>query len=46
MDDGYMVGPREVVFKVLAEFSEGIRQGTGCELVARKCMMYSLDATA
>jgi len=45
MNDGYMVGPREVVFKVLAEFAEGTRQGTGCKLVAKKCMMYSSDAT-
>jgi hypothetical protein len=43
MDYGYMTGPREAVFKLLAEFAEGIKEGTGCEMVARKCMMYSLD---
>jgi hypothetical protein len=46
MEDGYIVGPREVVFKVLAEFAEGIKQGTGCELVPKKCRMYSLDPIA
>jgi hypothetical protein len=46
MDDGYMVGPREVVFKVLVEFVKGTREGTGCELVARKRKMYIMDAGA
>jgi hypothetical protein len=46
MDVGYMVGPREVVIKVLAEIAKGIREETECELVARKCRMYSLDAGA
>ena len=46
MDDGYMVGPIEVVFKVLAEFAKGIREGTGCELVTRKCKIYNMDAGA
>ena len=41
MDDGYMVGPREVVFKVLTEFAKGIGEGTGCKLVARKCRIQS-----
>jgi hypothetical protein len=45
MDDGYMVGPREVVFKVLAEFAEGIKQRTGCKRVPKKCKMYNLDPT-
>jgi hypothetical protein len=35
LDDGYMVGPKEVVFKVLADFAKGIKEGSGCELVAR-----------
>ena len=32
-------GEREVVFKVLEDFAERIKEGTGCELVARKCKM-------
>jgi hypothetical protein len=46
MDDGYMVDPREVVFKRAANFPKSIKEGIGCELVARKCMMYILDAGA
>ena len=26
MDDGYLIGPKAVIFAVLAEFAEGIRQ--------------------
>jgi hypothetical protein len=37
MDDGYMIGPRETVFRVLLEFANGIQESTCCELVARKC---------
>jgi hypothetical protein len=46
MDDGYMVGPRELIFEVLEDFAKGIREGKGCEMVARKCKMFSLDETA
>jgi hypothetical protein len=42
-DDGYLVGLREVIFKVLEEFANGIREGTRCELVAKKCKMFNLD---
>jgi hypothetical protein len=43
MDDGHMIGPREVVFKILAEFTKGIETSTNCDLVARKKKMYKLD---
>jgi hypothetical protein len=46
MDYGYMVGPREVIFEVLEDFAKGIREGTGCELVARKCKFFRLDENA
>jgi hypothetical protein len=46
MDVGYMVGPREVIFGVLEDFAKEIREGTGCELVARKCKMFSLEEDA
>ena len=46
MDDGYMVGPRKVIFGVLEDFAKGIREGTGCELVAKKCKMFNLDENA
>jgi hypothetical protein len=29
MDDGYLVGRREVIFGVLEDFAKGIRKGTG-----------------
>jgi len=41
MDDGYLVGPKKVIFDVLAEFAEGIRRDHGCTLNTRKCKMYS-----
>jgi len=41
MDDGYLVGPKEIIFEVLAEFAEGIRRDRGCALNTRKCKMYS-----
>ena len=41
MDDGYLVGPKEVIFDVLAEFAEGIRRDPGCALNTIKCKMYS-----
>ena len=43
MDDGYMMGPMEVVFKVLEEFAVGIRDDHGCHLNARKCKMYNME---
>ena len=41
MDDGYLIGPKEVIFVVLTEFAEGIQRGHGCALNTRKCKMYS-----
>jgi len=41
MDDGYLVGPKEIIFEVLAEFAEGIERDHGCALNARKCKMHS-----
>jgi hypothetical protein len=46
MDEGYIVGPREVIFGVLEEFAKGIRGGTGCKIVAKKCKMFSMDGDA
>jgi hypothetical protein len=43
MNGGYMIGPKEVVFQVLEEFAEGIRDEHGCELNTRKCKMYSME---
>ncbi len=39
MDDGYLIGPKEVIFGVLLEFAEGIQQDHGCTLNTRKCRM-------
>ena len=39
MDDGYMNGPPELVFIVLAEFAAGIKEDCGCELNVKKCKM-------
>ncbi len=41
MDDGYLVGPPEIVFEVLAEFTRDLKKDTGCELNINKCKMYS-----
>ena len=46
MDDGYLVGPPEVVFRVLAEFAASLREESGCELNLSKCKMYSEDKGA
>jgi hypothetical protein len=46
MDNGYMVGPPEVVFKVLAEFAEGLKEECGCELNINKCKMFTWDDEA
>jgi len=43
MDDGYMMGPMEIVFQVLEEFAEGIKEDHGCELNPRKCKMYNME---
>jgi len=32
MDDGYMIGPPEGVFKVMAEIGAGIKEDCGCEM--------------
>jgi hypothetical protein len=41
MDDGYMIGPPEEIFKVLAEFAARIKVDCGCELNINKCKMFS-----
>ncbi len=41
MDNGYMVGPREVIFGVLEDLAKGISEGT-CEMATRKSKMFSL----
>jgi hypothetical protein len=46
MDDGYMIQPREEVFRILANFARGIEESTSCQVGARKCKMYSLDKGA
>ena len=43
MDDGYMIGPPEVVLHVLAEFAAGIRDDCGYELNISKCKMYNKE---
>ncbi len=43
MDDGYMIRPREVVFRVLAEFAARIKDNCGCELNVHKCQMYNKE---
>ena len=42
MDGGYLIGPKEVIFVVLAEFAEGIQRDHECALNTRECKMYSL----
>ncbi len=46
MDDGYFVGPRDIVFAVLRDFSARIREETGGQLVPSKCKWYNADPTA
>jgi hypothetical protein len=46
MDDGYFMGPREVVFTVLRDFAIRIRDETGDKRVPRKCKWYSPDPSA
>jgi hypothetical protein len=42
MDDGHLIGPKEVIFVVLAEFAEGIQGDHGCMLNKRKCRIYNM----
>ena len=37
MDDGYLVGPPEIVFEVLAKFARDLKTDSGCELNINKC---------
>jgi len=37
MDNGDMRGPPELVLRVLAEFSVGIKEDSGCDLNGSKC---------
>ncbi len=41
-----MIGPKEVVFEVLAGFAKGIREKCGCELNVTKCKMYNMEEGA
>ncbi len=41
MDDGYMIGPKEVVFEVLGSFAKGMKEECGCDLNVAKCKMYN-----
>jgi hypothetical protein len=44
MDDGYLIGPKEIIFAVLAEFATGLGRDHGCVLNTRKCKMFSRTA--
>ncbi len=46
MDDGYIIGPPELVFKVLAEFGGKIKEDCGCELTINKCKMLHIEEGA
>ncbi len=46
MDDGYLIGPPEVVFKVLAKFAKSLKEESGCELNMNKCKMYNEEEGA
>ena len=46
MDDGYLVGPPEIVFEVLAEFARDLKKDSGCELNIDKCKMYIVEEDA
>ncbi len=46
MDDGYFTWTREVIFTVLAEFARKVREEVGCELVSRKCKLFTRDEDA
>ena len=43
MDDGYMVGPKELIFDVLEQFVSGVKEDTECGLKVRKCKMYIIN---
>ena len=43
MDDGYIIGPPEEVFKVLAEFAAEVKEDCGCDVNIKKCKMYSKE---
>ncbi len=46
IDDGYLVGPPELVFGVLAEFLKGLKEECGCEFNMSKCKMYNEEVGA
>jgi len=46
MDDGYMIGPPEMVYKVLVEFATWIKEERGCELNISKCNIFSNEEGA
>jgi len=43
MDDGYLLGPREIVFRVLQCFAQRIAEETGGQLVSSECKWYNPD---
>jgi hypothetical protein len=43
MDDGYMIGPKEVVFELLSEFAKAIEEKHGWKLNTKKCKMYRIN---
>ena len=43
MDDGYLMGPMEVIFRFWRSFAVGIKEDHGCQLNARKCKMYNME---
>ena len=43
MDDGYMVGPKELIFEVVRQFANGVKEDTSCGLNVRKCKMYNIN---
>ena len=42
MDDGYVVGLRDMIFTVMAEFAEGVGRDTRCQVVPEKCNGHRL----
>jgi len=44
MDDGYMVGPKDLIFDVVRQFATRVKANTGCGLNVRKCKMYNINA--
>ena len=43
LDGRYIVGPKEVVFEVLAKFAKALRVEQGCRLNTRKRKMYNIN---